>query len=77
MLNHNYLYDTLNKNNSYNSECATVLSLLQVFCLAITYYLYVMFQLYLTVDGNFRGHVNLKLSCFIVYLQTTGVKYCY
>ena len=30
MLNHNYLYDTLNKNNSYNSECATVLSLLQV-----------------------------------------------
>ena len=47
-----------------------------IISLAITYYLYVMFQLYLIVDGNFRGHVNLKLSCFIVYLQT-GVKYCY
>ena len=34
--------------------------------------LYVMFQLYLIVDGKFRGHFNLKLSCFIVYLQKTG-----
>ena len=24
------------------------------------------------VDGNFRRHIDLKLSCYIVYLQTPG-----
>ena len=57
--------------------CNCAVTITSDVCLAITYFLYVMFQLYLIVDGTFRGHVNLKLSCFVVYLQTTGVKYCY
>ena len=39
--------------------------------------LFVCYVSAVLVDGNFRGHVGLKLSCFILYLQTNGVKYCY
>ena len=36
--------------------------------------LFVCYVSAVLVDGNFRGHVELKLSCYIVYLQTTGMK---
>ena len=46
------------------------------FYIIITYYLYVSFVSAVLVDGHFRRHVDLKLSCYIKgYLQTAGVKY--
>ena len=62
MLNHNYLYDTINK---------------KVITVNSNNILFVCYVSAVLVGGNFRGHVDLKLSCYIVYLQTTGVKYCY
>ena len=48
------------------------------FYIIITYYLYVPFVSAVFVDGHFRRHIDLILSCYIiVYLQTAGVKYCY
>ena len=34
--------------------------------------LFVCYVSTVLVDGNFRRHVDLKLSCFIVYLSTGG-----
>ena len=34
--------------------------------------LFVCYVSAVLVDGNFRRSVDLKLSCFIVYLQTAG-----
>ena len=80
MLNHNYLYDTINNKKVITVSvfsCAgsdTIISD-RCFYIIITYYLYVSF---VSADGHFRRHIDLKLSCYIiVYLQTAGVKYCY
>ena len=78
MLNHNYLYDTNN-----NKKVITVSVQL---CWQLHYYkvflynniLVVCYVSAVFVEGNFRRHIELKLSCYIiVYLQTAGVKYCY
>ena len=39
--------------------------------------LFVCYVSAVLVEVNFRRNVDLKLSCYIVYLQTAGVKYCY
>ena len=63
---------------SCNSECSAVLALLQVIGVfnnnIILHYVYVSAVL---VDGNFRRHIDLKLSCYVVYLQTAGLKCSY
>ena len=63
MLNHKYLYDT----NNISDRC---------FCI-INNILFVCYVSAVFVETNFRKHIELKLSCYIiVYLQTAGVKYC-
>ena len=68
MLNHNYVYDTINNNNKVITV-SVQLAGSDTIIIHYIYYLYVSFVSAVFVDGHFRRHTDLKLSCICKQLE--------